>query len=73
MAIYRFRGRRVPKFKEGTRVRVKLEGSPYQGLIGTVKIITSEEAGLVYTVDFGASGKLAPYSSFNEDDLELVE
>ena len=36
MAVYEFRGRRIPKFKPGTMVRVKEESSsPYHGLAGT--------------------------------------
>lgn len=73
MAVYKFRGRRIQKFKQGQKVRVKQDSpSPYHGLAGTVKIITSEESGLVYSITFDSSGKLAAYATINEADLEVM-
>ena len=72
MARWKFSGRRVPKFKQGSRVRVKQESSsPYQGLSGTVSIITAEESGMVYGINFdSAPANLASYAPINEADLE---
>ena len=73
MAIYKFRGRRIPKFKPGAKVKVKEESSsPYRGLAGTVKIVTSEEWGLDYSIDFESPGTLAAYSNIPEDELEAA-
>lgn len=76
MARWKFSGRRVPKFKQGSKVRVKQESSsPYHGLSGTVKLITAQESGMVYGIDFqsvpAASAKLASYAPVNEADLEV--
>jgi hypothetical protein len=73
MAVYRFRRRLIPKFKPGMKVRVKEESSsPYRGLVGIVEIIASEGWGLVHSIDFDSPGKLASYSSMNEDELEAA-
>ena len=76
MARWKFSGRRVPKFKQGNKVRVKQDSSsPYCGLCGTVKLITAQESGMVYGIDFQSvpttPTKLASYAPINEADLEV--
>ncbi len=75
MARWKFSGHRVPKFKQGSKVRVKQESSsPYHGLSGTVKLITAQESGMVYGIDFQSvpsTPKMASYAPINEADLEV--
>ena len=72
MAKWKFSGHRVPKFKAGSKVRVKQDSSsPYHGLSGTVKLITAQESGMVYGIDFqSVPAKMASYAPVNEADLE---
>jgi hypothetical protein len=74
MALYKFRGRKVPKFKQGAKVKVKDDSpSPHHGLAGVVKLTATEETGLVYGVEFDSTpGDLANYSVIKEEDLETA-
>jgi len=72
MARWKFSGRRVPKFKPGDKVTVKPDSSsPYRSLTGKVIIVTAEESGMVYSIQFDKTPPtLASYASVNEADLE---
>jgi hypothetical protein len=74
MAVYKYRGRRVPKFKQRAKVKVKEESpSLYRNLVGVVKLITPEESGLVYGIEFDSPpSELANYTVIEEKDLEAA-
>ena len=63
----------MPKFKEGDRVRVRLDtASPYRGRIGVVNGEPSQDSfGYSYVVKFEARGLTIVYR-FVERDLEAV-
>ncbi len=65
---------RVPKYKRGDKVRVRLNSpSPYRGCTGVVKGIIKEERGILYIVTFGKSGDVALTNDFIEKDLQIIE